>query len=105
MGIVRGTPLFIVVTSDIVTGDEASSVDNEYAVACAVYSMWLASMELGLGMVWRTRGVGLTRDERLYRFIGAPENKKIMGTLCIGYPEDEPAPTQRTHFTDKTTWL
>ncbi|UUZ79920.1 nitroreductase [Paenibacillus sp. P26] len=105
MQVVRSTPLYIIVTSDVVSGDEAASKDNEYAVACAIYAMWLAASELGLGMVWRTRGIGLARDERLYRFIGAPENKTIIGTLCIGYPENEQAPTSRTVFTEKSTWL
>lgn len=105
MSIVRNTPLYIVVTSDIVPGDKNSSEDNEYAVACAIHSMWLTAHDLELGMVWRTRGIGLVRDDRLYRFIGAPENKKVVGTLCIGYPDTEPALTKRTPLTDKTTWL
>ncbi|GLI10482.1 putative NAD(P)H nitroreductase YfhC [Paenibacillus tyrfis] len=105
MTAVRNTPLLIIVASDIVPGDAEASEDNEYAVACAIHSMWLAADELGLGMVWRTRGVGLVRDERLHRFIGATEGQKIIATLCVGYPEGEAAPTKRTPFTEKTTWL
>ena len=103
--VLEKTPLVIVVTADIIPGDEASSEDNEYAAACAIHSMWLVAKELGLGLVWRTRGIGLVRDERMYRFIGSPENKKVIGTVFIGYPETEPNLTGRTKVEDKTTWL
>lgn len=107
--VLRNTPVHIVVTADIVPGDEEASQDNEYAVCCAIHSMWLAAKELGLGFVWRTRGVGLVHDARMHEFIGSPENKKIIGNLFIGYPDDEAlkkmkAPA-RTSFEAKTVWL
>lgn len=107
--VLKTTPVHIVVTADMVPGDEEASLDNEYAVCCAIHSMWLAAKELGLGLVWRTRGVGLVRDARMYEFIGSPENKKIIGNLFIGYPDDEAlkrakAPA-RTSFEEKTVWL
>jgi nitroreductase len=105
LDVIQNTPLMIVVTSDIIPEDEESSEDNEYAVCCAIHSMWLTAKELGLGFVWRTRGIGLVRDERLFRFIGSPENKKIIGTVFIGYPVDEASDTKRTPYTEKTTWL
>ncbi|SEB13772.1 Nitroreductase [Thalassobacillus cyri] len=107
--VVKSTPVLIIVTSDIVPGDEASSIDNEYAVSCAIHSMWLASKDLDLGFVWRTRGVGLARDRRLYEFIGSPENKKIIGTVFIGYPDPEVVSKMkepvRTPFEEKTIWM
>ncbi|MET3292775.1 UNVERIFIED_CONTAM: nitroreductase [Brevibacillus sp. OAP136] len=103
--VLENTPLVIIVTADIVPNDPAASVDNEYAVCCAIHSMWLAAQELGLGMVWRTRGVGLVHDERLHRFIGAPENRKIVGNLFIGYPAGETEATKRTPHPEKTTYL
>lgn len=109
VNVVKNTPLVIVVAADIVPDDVGASIDNEYAVCCAIYSMWLTAQSLGLGFVWRTRGLGLVRDERLSRFIGLPENKKVIGNLFIGYPDEEevrklkvPA---RTSFEEKTTWL
>ena len=103
------TPVHIVVTADIVPGDEEASQDNEYAVCCAIHSMWLASKELGLGFVWRTRGVGLVCDERLHKFIGSPENKKIIGNIFIGYPDEEALKKMkvpsRSSFEGKTVWL
>ncbi|EFM12253.1 nitroreductase [Paenibacillus curdlanolyticus YK9] len=105
LAVLETTTLMIVVTADIVPGDEASSEDNEYAAACAIHSMWLAAQEMGLGFVWRTRGVGLVRDQRLHQFIGSPDNKKIIGTVFVGYPAAETPPTARTSYLDKTTWL
>ncbi|MGK5507017.1 nitroreductase family protein [Brevibacillus formosus] len=103
--VLEKTPLVIVATADVIPGDEASSEDNEYAVCCAIHSMWLAAKELGLGMVWRTRGIGLVRDERLLQFLGSPENKKVVGTLFIGYPEADAPKTSRVAAEEKTTWL
>ncbi|MEW9701528.1 nitroreductase [Paenibacillus sp. SI8] len=103
--VLENTPLVIVVTADLIPGDEASSEDNEYAAACAIHSMWLAAQELGLGLVWRTRGIGLVRDERLHQFLGSPENKKVVGTVFIGYPSSETPTTTRTSYEQKTTYL
>jgi nitroreductase len=103
--VLEATPLVIVVTSDVIPGDEASSEDNEYAAACAIHSMWLAAEELGLGLVWRTRGIGLARDQRLHQLIGSPENRKVIGAVFIGYPLAEAAETKRTAYAEKTTWL
>ncbi|WP_042346733.1 nitroreductase family protein [Bacillus massiliigorillae] len=105
--VVKSTPLLIVVAADQIPEDADASEDNVYAVCCAIHSMWLAAKELGLGFVWRTRGVGLVRDERLYQFIGAPENKKIIGTVFAGYPKElkEATPKKRASITEKTVWL
>ncbi|MEK8130342.1 nitroreductase [Paenibacillus filicis] len=105
IAVLEATPLVIVATADIIPGDEASSEDNEYAVACAIHSMWLAAEELGLGLVWRTRGIGLVRDERLHQFLGSPEHRKIVGTVFVGYPSGDTPETKRSAVADKTTWL
>ena len=105
--VVTSTPLLMVVTADLVPDDAEASEDNVFAVCCAIHSMWLAAQELGLGFVWRTRGVGLVRDDRMHHFIGSPENQKVVGTIFIGYPEAErevPV-TKRTPYTEKTIWL
>lgn len=106
--VVRTTPVLIIAAADIAE-NEADTRDNEYAVCCAIFSMWLVAQELGLGFVWRTRGVGLVHDKRIHDFIGAPANKKVVGTIFLGYPEDtENALTKekkRTPFQEKTVWL
>ncbi|SES35112.1 nitroreductase [Psychrobacillus sp. OK032] len=106
MEAVTKTPLVIAVTSAIVDGDENATKDNVFAVSSAIMSMWLMAEELGLGMVWRTRGVGLVHDTALHTYIGASEYEHLVGTLCIGYPAEEiTSPKKRTPFAKKTTWL
>lgn len=106
MGAITNTPLIIIVTSAIVDGDEGATKDNTFAVSGAIMSMWLMAEALGLGMVWRTRGVGLVHDTALHTFIGARQNEQLVGTLCIGYPFEEiTSAKKRTSFADKTTWL
>lgn len=106
MEAITKTPLIVVVTSAIVEGDEGATKDNEFAVSSAIMSMWLMAEELGLGMVWRTRGVGLVHDTALHTYIGASNQEQLVGTLCIGYPaETITTPKKRTPFKEKTTWL
>jgi nitroreductase len=107
--VVKNTPVIIVVTADLVEGDVEASTDNEYATCCAIHSMWLMAEELGLGFVWRTRGVGLVRDERLRQFLTLPESKKVVGSVFLGYPSLEEVEKlkgkSRTSYLEKTTWL
>ncbi|BDH61884.1 putative NAD(P)H nitroreductase YfhC [Lysinibacillus sp. PLM2] len=103
---ISNTPLVIAVTSAIVEGDEGSTKENAYAVSAAIMSMWLMAEDLGLGMVWRTRGVGLVHDRALHEYIGATDQEQLIGTLCIGYPAEVPTTEKkRTSYTKKTTWL
>lgn len=105
--VVTSTPVVIVVAADQIPDDADASMDNVFAVCCAIQSMWLAASELGLGFVWRTRGVGLVHDERMHQFIGSPENQKVVGTIFIGYPKEgqEVPATKRTPYSEKTVWL
>ena len=106
MEAITKTPLIIVVTSALVEGDEGATIDNTFAVSSAIMSMWLMAEELGLGMVWRTRGVGLVHESGLHEFIGASDTEQLVGTLCIGYPEERiTTEKKRMPFSEKTTWL
>ena len=106
--VVKSTPVIIMVTADLAS-NEADTKDNEYAVCCAIHSMWLAASELELGFVWRTRGVGLVHDQRSYEFIGSPEGKKVVGTIFLGYPDQKELEgskeKKRTSYEEKTVWL
>lgn len=106
MQAVTKTPLIIVVTSAVVEGDDGATLDNKFAVSSAIMSMWLMAEALGLGMVWRTRGVGLVHDIAMHEFIGATDSEQLIGTLCIGYPEETVTiEKKRTPFLEKTTWV
>jgi len=104
--VVQTTPVAIVVTADVVEGDTDATEDNVFAVCIAIMSMWLTAEELGLGFVWRTRGVGLVHDPRMHSFIDASETQKVVGTIFIGYPQEQGLnDKKRTPFEEKTTWL
>lgn len=104
--VIQTTPAVIVVTADLVEGDKDASQDNIFAVCSAIMSMWLAAEELGLGFVWRTRGVGLVHDERMHQFIGATPHQQVVGTIFLGYPAEQLAgEKKRTDGREKTTWL
>lgn len=104
--VIQTTPAVIVVTADKVEGDEDATKDNVFAVCSAIMSMWLAAEELGLGFVWRTRGVGLVHDQRLHEFVGAQPNQQVVGTIFLGYPAETPTQEKkRTDYNEKTTWL
>lgn len=104
--VIQTTSTVIIVTADIVDGDEDATKDNLFAVCSAIMSMWLAADELGLGFVWRTRGVGLVHDKRLHNFIGAQPNQQVVGTIFLGYPAETPVDEKkRTNYKNKTTWL
>ena len=107
LSVVKTTPVAIVVTADLVEGDTAASEDNIFAVCCAIQSMWLAAEELGLGFVWRTRGVGLVHDQRMNAFVGATAQQKVIGTIFLGYPDENEnlSDKKRTSYTEKTSWL
>lgn len=106
MEAITKTPLIIAVTSAIAEGDEGATKDNAFAVSAAIMSMWLMAEDLGLGMVWRTRGVGLVHDTALHEYIGASDEEQLIGTLCIGYPAEVPkTDKKRTSYTEKTIWL
>jgi nitroreductase len=98
-------PALIVVAADLVPGDPDASEDNVYAACCAAYSIWLAADEVGLGCVWRTRGIGLVRDARLKEMLQCPDDRKIVGTLCLGYASEKPENAKRTDYEAKTTWV
>lgn len=105
--VIKTTSTVIVVTADIVEGDEGATKDNVFAVCAAIQSMWLAADELGLGFVWRTRGVGLVHDARMHDFIGADSSQQVVGTIFLGYPAEDTklGDKKRTPAEEKTVWL
>jgi len=51
--------------------------------ACALYNMWLASYELGLGSCW------VTLDElKTEEILSIPSRQKVVGSLATGYPKE-----------------
>lgn len=76
----------------VVTVEQKAKVDqwlfeheqHLYSGACALYNMWLASCEFGLGSCWVTMDEPKTRET-----LSIPADQKVIGSLAIGYPKNE----------------
>ncbi len=57
----------------------------EYSVVAAISSMWLAARAEGVGLGW----VSILDPARLHTILDVPDAWKLIGYLCVGYPETE----------------
>lgn len=72
-----------------------SNPENEYAAydgSCAMSQMYLAAHALGLGSVWINQLKDIVDDEKFADIMSqiGLQNKKIIGSLAVGYPAGEP---------------
>ncbi|TQS71789.1 5,6-dimethylbenzimidazole synthase [Rhodobacteraceae bacterium] len=56
-----------------------------YSVACAISMMWLALRAEGVGLGW----VSILDEQALATALEVPDSWKLIGYLCIGWPEDQ----------------
>lgn len=57
----------------------------EYSVVAAICSMWLAARAEGIGLGW----VSILDPFRIQEILDVPRSWKLIGYLCIGYPEED----------------
>ncbi|AZO79426.1 MULTISPECIES: 5,6-dimethylbenzimidazole synthase [unclassified Bosea (in: a-proteobacteria)] len=57
----------------------------DYSVVAAITQFWLAARAHGLGLGW----VSILDPAELAKIVGAPPEWKLIGYLCLGYPEEE----------------
>jgi 5,6-dimethylbenzimidazole synthase len=57
----------------------------EYSVAAAICTMWLAARAEGIGIGW----VSILDPIRIHEILEVPNSWKLIGYLCIGYPQAE----------------
>lgn len=57
----------------------------DYSVVAAITQFWLAARAHGLGLGW----VSILDPAEIATILGAPPDWKLIGYLCLGYPEDE----------------
>ena len=91
----------IIVVTTAVADDPVMRDEDYAATCCAIQNMLLAAVSLGLGTYWRT---GLL-DPRLHDLMGADADERIVGTIFLGYPAEEPEPKPRTPASEKTRWV
>lgn len=58
---------------------------TDYSVVAAISSMWLGARAEGIGLGW----VSILNPVRIHAILDIPETWKLIGYLCIGYPEAE----------------
>jgi len=56
-----------------------------YSVVGAINTLWLAARVRGIGVGW----VSILDAERARQTLDVPDTWKLIGYLCIGYPEEE----------------
>jgi 5,6-dimethylbenzimidazole synthase len=57
----------------------------DYSVVAAIMQFWLAARAHGLGLGW----VSILDPGEIARIVGAPPDWRLIGYLCLGYPQDE----------------
>lgn len=57
----------------------------DYSVVAAIMQFWLAARAYGLGLGW----VSILDPGEIARIVGAPSDWRLIGYLCLGYPQDE----------------
>jgi 5,6-dimethylbenzimidazole synthase len=57
----------------------------DYSVVAAITQFWLAARAHGLGLGW----VSILDPAELAAIVDAPPEWKLIGYLCLGYPEEE----------------
>lgn len=58
---------------------------RRYSVVSAITLFWLAARAEGIGVGW----VSILDDAQLARDLDVDENWKLVGYLCVGYPESQ----------------
>jgi 5,6-dimethylbenzimidazole synthase len=57
----------------------------EYSVVAAICAIWLAARSEGIGLGW----VSILDPVRICEILEVPESWKLIGYLCVGYPQAE----------------
>lgn len=57
----------------------------DYSVVAAITQFWLAARAYGLGLGW----VSILDPAEIAAIAGAPPEWKLIGYLCLGYPDEE----------------
>jgi 5,6-dimethylbenzimidazole synthase len=57
----------------------------EYSVVAAIATLWLAARAEGIGMGW----VSILDPSRMTRLLDVPDDWRLVGYFCLGYPRRE----------------
>ena len=95
-------PLLIAVGVDTPHEPKVLEIENICAAAAATQNLLLAATGLGLAAMWRTGPAALDPDVKA--FLGLAPDQHLIGFIYVGYPLNDPLPTSRPSFEDRTVW-
>jgi 5,6-dimethylbenzimidazole synthase len=76
-----------------------------YSTVMAIHTLWLVARTLNVGVGW----VSILDPERVSKLLDVPENWKLSGYLCLGYPkENQDLPElhrRRWQSNTQTVWI
>ncbi|MCY0880875.1 MAG: nitroreductase [Firmicutes bacterium] len=97
----EAVPALIIVLQQL--ADNAKTREEDFAaVSAAIYAMTLVAWQHQVGTAWKTGD--LLKSPELRRFLGVPEDQRIVAMLWTGYPAEI---SQKTRYNpeDLTQWL
>ena len=96
------SPVLIVVSAHAEPHPKVPVVEQWVAVGAAIQNLWLAAVEMGLGVAWKTGNAAY--DGRVKRALGIPEEDAVIGFLHLGVPLAS-APPRAPEAASRTRWL
>ena len=96
------SPVLIVVSAHAEPHPKVPAVEQWVAVGAAIQNLWLAAVEMGLGLAWKTGNPAY--DPVVKEALGVPEGDAIIGFLHVGTPLAT-APPRTPDATSRTRWL
>ena len=96
------SPVLIVVSAHAEPHPKVPAVEQWVAVGAAIQNLWLAAVEMGLGVAWKTGNAAY--DPVVKEALGVPEGDAVIGFLHVGTPSAT-APTRTPDAASRTRWL
>jgi nitroreductase len=94
----------LVVVSSVQSGEDPVLDEEDLcATAGAVYALLLAAHGRGLAGYWRTPEILRSAEGRAA--VGVPESERVLGLVHLGYPRQDPRPTERAPVEDVVDYL
>ena len=96
------SPVLIVVSAHAEPHPKVPAVEQWVAVGAAIQNLWLAAVEMGLGVAWKTGNPAY--DDTVKRALGIPADDAVIGFLHVGVPLAS-APPRAPEAASRTRWL
>tara|TARA_B100001094_G_C18133053_1_gene773395 strand:- start:764 stop:1327 length:564 start_codon:yes stop_codon:yes gene_type:complete len=81
-------PMVLILLSNIQTHPKVPEIEQMLSTAAATQNILLALNAYGFGGMWRTGKLALNGD--IGKYLGIPENQRVLGYLYVGTPEGNP---------------